>query len=110
LPVDSEGLLDPAASAAALDDETVLVSVAAANNETGTLQPIVELAGVAHRAGALFHTDAAQAAGKIPLDVALAVALGAAAQLATDELASGRGAQLADLRESPPARHATASP
>ncbi|WP_432945730.1 cysteine desulfurase family protein [Kribbella sp. CA-253562] len=151
LPVDSEGLLDPADLAASLDEDTALVSVAAANNETGTLQPITELAELAHRAGAVFHTDAAQAAGKIPLaidelgvdlltvvghkmyapkgiaalyvrdgvqlepvvygggqerglrsgteNVALAVALGVAAQLATDDLASGCGSRLADLRD-----------
>ncbi|MFJ2737451.1 MULTISPECIES: cysteine desulfurase family protein [unclassified Streptomyces] len=69
LPVDHGGLLDPAALADALDEDTVLVSVMAANNETGALQPVRELAEITHRAGALFHCDAAQAAGKIPLDV-----------------------------------------
>ncbi|MGW6906698.1 cysteine desulfurase family protein [Streptomyces sp. NPDC054940] len=54
LPVDGEGLVDPAA----LDEETVLVSVMAANNETGALQPINELAALAHERGALFHCDA----------------------------------------------------
>lgn len=69
LPVDGEGLVDPTALSAALDEETVLVSVMAANNETGALQPINELAALAHERGALFHCDAAQAVGKIPLDV-----------------------------------------
>ncbi|WP_069812799.1 cysteine desulfurase family protein [Streptomyces sp. TP-A0874] len=69
LPVGPEGLVDPAALTAALDTETVLVSVMAANNETGALQPVRELAALAHRAGALFHCDAAQAVGKVPLDV-----------------------------------------
>ncbi|MEU9591664.1 cysteine desulfurase family protein [Streptomyces sp. NPDC048219] len=69
LPVDSEGLVEPAALAAALTEDTVLVSVMAANNETGALQPITELAALAHENGSLFHCDAAQAAGKIPLDV-----------------------------------------
>ncbi|GHJ40961.1 cysteine desulfurase family protein [Streptomyces sp. TS71-3] len=69
LPVDGEGLLDPAALAAALDDDTVLVSVMAANNETGALQPVAELASLARAHGALFHCDAAQAAGRVPLDV-----------------------------------------
>jgi cysteine desulfurase len=75
LPVGADGILDPAALEAALDAATeadagtVLVSVMAANNETGVLQPIAELAAVAHRRGALVHCDAAQAAGKIPLDV-----------------------------------------
>lgn len=70
LPVDREGLVDPAALAAALTERTVLVSVMAANNETGTLQPVAALARLARARGALFHCDAAQAAGKIPLDVA----------------------------------------
>jgi cysteine desulfurase len=65
---DGEGLVSPAALAAVMDRDTVLVSVMAANNETGALQPIPELAAVARRGGALFHCDAAQAAGKIPLD------------------------------------------
>ncbi|MFL4902050.1 cysteine desulfurase family protein [Streptomyces sp. MMS24-I2-30] len=69
LPVDGTGLVDPAALAAALTGETVLVSVMAANNETGALQPITELAALAGERGALFHCDAAQAAGKLPLDV-----------------------------------------
>ncbi|MFF8191343.1 cysteine desulfurase family protein [Streptomyces bobili] len=69
LPVDGDGLVDPAAVAAALTERTVLVSVMAANNETGALQPIVELARITRTHGALFHCDAAQAAGKIPLEV-----------------------------------------
>ncbi|MCF3172020.1 cysteine desulfurase [Streptomyces sioyaensis] len=151
LPVDSDGLVAPSALAAALDEDTVLVSVMAANNETGALQPIAELAALAHEHGALFHCDAAQAAGKIPLDVgelgvdlltvvghkmyapkgtaalyvrdgirlepvvygggqergwragtenvALAVALGTAAQLAGDALDAGEAQRLAELRE-----------
>jgi cysteine desulfurase len=70
LPVDRHGQLDAATLAAALDEDTVLVSVMAANNETGARQPIRVLAALAHRHGALFHCDAAQAAGKIPIDVA----------------------------------------
>ncbi|WP_280304393.1 cysteine desulfurase family protein [Nocardia abscessus] len=70
LPVGADGRLDPATLAVALrDGEATLVSVMAANNETGALQPIQELAALAHHHGALFHCDAAQAAGKIPLDV-----------------------------------------
>ncbi|TDC71803.1 cysteine desulfurase [Actinomadura sp. GC306] len=69
LPVDGEGLVDPAALEDALTVETVLVSVMAANNETGALQPITELAALAREHGALFHCDAAQAAGKVPIDV-----------------------------------------
>ncbi|MEU3466062.1 cysteine desulfurase family protein [Streptomyces sp. NPDC006733] len=150
LPVDGDGLVAPAALAAALTEDTVLVSVMAANNETGALQPITELAALAHERGALFHCDAAQAVGKIPLDVgelgvdlltvvghkmyapkgaaalfvrdgvrlepvvygggqerglragtenvALAVALGTAAQLAAGELADGAPARIAALR------------
>jgi len=151
LPVDAEGLLDPDRLAAAVDEDTVLVSVMAANNETGALQPVRELAAVAHAHGALFHSDAAQAAGKIPLDtraldvdlmtvvghkvyapkgiaalyvrkgimlepviygggqegglragtesVALAVGLGAAAQLAADGLAAAEAQRLTTLRD-----------
>jgi len=69
LPVDGYGQVEPAVLEAAVTDRTVLVSIMAANSETGTLQPLTQLAAIAHRHGALFHTDAAQAAGKIPLDV-----------------------------------------
>jgi cysteine desulfurase len=69
LPVDADGVLDPATLAAAVDADTALVSVMAANNETGTLQPIRDLAAIAHQHGALFHCDAAQAVGKVPIDV-----------------------------------------
>jgi cysteine desulfurase len=69
LPVDRDGRVDPAALPGAITPDTVLVSVMAANNETGVLQPIPELARIAHARGVLFHTDAAQAAGKIPIDV-----------------------------------------
>jgi cysteine desulfurase len=70
LPVGADGLVDPAALQAALAEPTVLVSVMAANNETGVLQDLRRLAAMAHAAGALFHTDAAQALGKVPFDVA----------------------------------------
>jgi cysteine desulfurase len=148
--VDENGLLDPARLEAALTPRTVLVSVMYANNETGTLQPIAELAALSRRHGALFHTDAAQAVGKVPVDVrtlgvdlltlvghkmyapkgiaalyirpgvavsplvdgggqerglragtesvADAVALGAAAQLASEDLANGAPARLEKLR------------
>jgi cysteine desulfurase len=69
LPVDHDGQVDPAALADALTPDTALVSIMAANNETGVLQPITELAAIAHARSVLFHTDAAQAAGKIPIDV-----------------------------------------
>ncbi|MXM67653.1 aminotransferase class V-fold PLP-dependent enzyme [Streptomyces sp. HUCO-GS316] len=151
LPVDEDGLVDPAALAAALTEHTVLVSVMAANNETGAIQPIAELARVTRAHGALFHCDAAQAAGKVPLhvdelgvdlltvvghkmyapkgiaalyvrdgvtleplvhgggqerglragteNVALAVALGAAAELAARELAGGGHDRIRALRD-----------
>jgi cysteine desulfurase len=151
LPVDGHGLVDPRDLAAAITAHTVLVSIMLANNETGTIQPVAELARVAHERGVPLHTDAAQAVGKIPVDVAaldvdlltvvghkmyapkgvaalfvrpglvlepdiygggqehglrsgtenvaLAVALGAAADLARDELTAGGARRLADLRD-----------
>lgn len=150
LPVDGDGLVDPAALVAAFTQRTVLVSIMAANNETGALQPIAELARITRAHGALFHCDAAQAAGKIPLDVrdsgvdlmtivghkmyapkgiaalyvrqgvaleplvygggqerglragtenvALAVALGTAAELAAEELSKGGAQRISALR------------
>jgi len=65
-----DGLLDPAVLAEALAVPTLLVSVMAVNNETGVVQDLAGLAAMARSAGALFHTDAAQGVGKIPLDVA----------------------------------------
>ena len=70
LPVDHHGLVNPGDLEAALGNDTVLVSIMHANGETGTIQPIRELADLAHAHGALFHTDAAQSAGKIPVSVA----------------------------------------
>jgi cysteine desulfurase len=151
LPVNGDGVVDPAELAAAFTEHTVLVSIMAANNETGALQPIAELARVTHEHGVVFHCDAAQAVGKIPLDVteldvdlltvvghkmyapkgiaalyirsgvtlepliygggqehglragtenvALAVALGAAAQLAADDLAAGGHHRVRQLRD-----------
>ena len=64
------GFIEPEALAAALDDATVLVSVQAANSEVGSVQAIVELAKITHDAGSLFHTDATQALGKVPIDLA----------------------------------------
>ncbi|WP_204357719.1 MULTISPECIES: cysteine desulfurase family protein [unclassified Streptomyces] len=151
LPVDHHGLVDPADLTAALTPHTVLVSVMAANNETGSLQPVAQLARITHAHGALFHCDAAQAAGKIPLNVselgvdlmtvvghkmyapkgiaalfvrsgvaleplvygggqesglragtenvALAVALGTAAQLAAEDLTDGARHRIAAMRD-----------
>ena len=71
LPVDSYGLVNPEDLNNALqaNPDTALVSIMYANNEIGTIQPIKELAKIAHKYGALFHTDAVQAAGKIKIDV-----------------------------------------
>ena len=69
LGVTPAGFVDLEALASVVTDRTVLVSVMAANNEIGVIQPLAEIAGVAHACGALVHSDAAQAAGKIPLDV-----------------------------------------
>lgn len=69
LPVTPQGVVEPASLLAALRPNTRLVSIMYANNETGVIQPIDALAGIAHAGGALFHTDAVQAAGKLPLDV-----------------------------------------
>ena len=67
LPVDSDGLVTPEAVEVALEDRTALVSVAAANSEIGVLQPIADIARCCHDRGVLFHCDAAQAIGKVPL-------------------------------------------
>ncbi|MGF9755767.1 cysteine desulfurase family protein [Microvirga sp. 0TCS3.31] len=159
LPVDGHGLVDPAQlervlrhpDSEATYGERTVVSVMIANNETGAIQPIGQLSAIAHAHGALMHSDAAQAAGKIPIDVAaldvdlltivghkmyapkgiaalfvrsglglepvvygggqeggrragtenvaLIAALGAAARLAADDLASGAEQRLAALRD-----------
>ena len=69
LPCTPSGRIDPASLRAALTADTQLVSIMLANNETGVIQPVRELAAIAKAAGALFHTDAVQAAGKFPLSV-----------------------------------------
>ena len=69
LPVDASGIVSVDRLREALTDETALVSIMHANNEIGTVQPVAELAAAAHERGALFHTDAVQSAGKLPLDV-----------------------------------------
>ena len=70
LPVDASGLVFAADLRAALSRQTCLVSIMYANNETGVLRPIAELTAIAHEHGALLHTDAAQAVGKLPVNVA----------------------------------------
>jgi cysteine desulfurase len=69
LPVDRDGRVDPGDVRRAMGDRTVLVSLMAANNEVGTLHPVAEIGALCKERGVLFHTDAAQAAGKIPIDV-----------------------------------------
>ena len=69
LPMDASGIVSVDRLREAITDDTALVSIMHANNEIGTVQPIAELAAVAHERGALFHTDAVQSAGKLPLDV-----------------------------------------
>ncbi len=69
VPVDGQCLVDPDAVAKALRPDTALVSIMHANNEVGTVQPIAEIAAAAREAGVLLHTDAAQSAGKIPVNV-----------------------------------------
>ena len=69
LPVDGQGRVDPAAVKAALRPDTILISIMTANNEIGTIEPIAEIGAIAREAGVLFHTDAVQAVGHIPVDV-----------------------------------------
>jgi cysteine desulfurase len=69
-PVDGRGVVDVARLAEVIGDDCWLVSVMAVNNETGVVQPVAEIAQLAHARGALMHTDASQAIGKIPVDLA----------------------------------------
>ena len=70
LDVDENGLVDPKAVEAAITPETILISVMTANNEIGTVEPVREIGRIAREHGVLFHTDAVQAAGAIPINVA----------------------------------------
>ena len=69
LPVDENGLVSPDDVRRALTDDTALISIMTANNEVGTLEPVREIGQIAREAGVLFHTDAVQAAGVVPIDV-----------------------------------------
>ena len=69
LPVDKYGIVDPESVREAIRDDTILISIMFANNEIGTIEPIKEIAEISHENGILFHTDAVQAAGKIPINV-----------------------------------------
>ncbi|MBT4866648.1 MAG: cysteine desulfurase [Planctomycetaceae bacterium] len=70
LPVDKYGMVDPQSVAAAIQPNTALVSVMFANNEVGTINPVAEIGEICHERGVLFHCDAAQAVGKLPVDLA----------------------------------------
>ncbi len=69
LPVDETGLVDPDAVRAAITDRTLLVSIMHANNEIGTIQPIAEIGAICRQKGVLFHTDAVQTVGHLPIDI-----------------------------------------
>jgi cysteine desulfurase len=69
LPVGADGLVDLERLRAAITDKTILISIMAANNEIGTIQPVSEIGRIAKQLGVLFHTDATQAVGKLPIDV-----------------------------------------
>jgi cysteine desulfurase len=69
LPVQKDGLIDLDDLRRAMDDKTILVTIMAANNEIGVLQPIAEIGKLCHEKGVIFHTDATQAVGKVPIDV-----------------------------------------
>ena len=69
LPVDGRGLIDPQQVEDTITDRTIMVTIMHANNEVGTIQPIREIADIAHRHGAVMHSDCAQSVGKIPVDV-----------------------------------------
>jgi cysteine desulfurase len=69
LPVESSGIVSPDRLRDVITDDTALVSVMHANNEIGTIQPVAEMAAIAHEHGALMHSDGVQSAGKIPVDV-----------------------------------------
>jgi cysteine desulfurase len=71
LPVDSGGIVDIERVRSALTDKTILISIMMANNEIGTIEPVKEIGRLAREKGILFHTDATQAVGKIPVDVNL---------------------------------------
>ncbi len=69
LPVKADGLIDLEDLKRAIDEKTILVSIMAANNEIGVIQPIREIGKICREKGVLFHTDAVQAVGKVPLNV-----------------------------------------
>lgn len=73
VPVDKYGMIDIDALESEINEKTILISVMFANNEVGTIQPVKEIAEIAHKHNIVFHTDAVQAVGKIPVDVQLGI-------------------------------------
>ena len=69
IPVNKYGMVDPSKVESAIQDDTALISIMYANNEVGTIQPITDIAQIAHKNGVLFHSDAVQTPGKIPLNI-----------------------------------------
>ncbi|MFZ5974458.1 MAG: cysteine desulfurase family protein, partial [Bacillota bacterium] len=69
LPVDEDGMVTPEQVLSAITDKTILISIMFANNEIGTIEPIAQIGALAREKGILFHTDAVQAAGSVPIDV-----------------------------------------
>ena len=102
LPVKSDGLIDLDQLKTAFTDRTILVSIMAANNETGVLQPIEEIGRLCRERGVLFHSDAVQALGKVPLDVTRASL--DLASLTAHKLYGPKGCGALYVRQSPSVR------